>query len=70
MGSMTTIHVDCHSCRARGPACGDCVISALLGPQLVELASQERRALEVLSEGGLLPPLRLDSPTERERRVG
>ena len=45
-------------------------ISALLGPQLIDLATQERRALEVLSEGGLLPPLRLDSPTERERRVG
>ena len=29
---MDVLHVDCGSCVARGPAaCGDCVISVLLG---------------------------------------
>ena len=56
---MTTLHVDCHSCQARGPACQDCVISVLLGPATIELVEPERRALAVLSDAGLLPPLRL-----------
>ncbi|WP_231979178.1 hypothetical protein [Tessaracoccus coleopterorum] len=46
------------------------MISALLGPQLVDLAAPERRALEVLSDGGLLPPLRLLGPGDGARRVG
>ena len=37
---MDVLHVDCQSCVARGPACGDCVISVLLGspPQGVDRA--------------------------------
>lgn len=58
---MDVLHVDCDSCVARGPACGDCVISVLLGspPQGVDLDHDERAALSALAEQGLVPPLRL-----------
>lgn len=58
---MDSLHVDCASCRARGPACSDCVISVLLGPMTdeVELTSDEVGALDTMARSGLLPPLRL-----------
>lgn len=65
---MESLHVDCASCRARGPACSDCVISALLGPieADVELATDEVGALAALAGGGLIAPLRLIRGTARE----
>ena len=79
--------IDCDTCVARGPACGDCVVSALLGlPGVdgvtsapagarpataalpaggIELDGAEIRALGVLAEGGLVPPLRLLPPVDR-----
>lgn len=53
--------IDCERCTARGDGCGDCVVTVLLGapPQGVELGSQERTALAVLADSGLVPPLRL-----------
>ncbi len=58
---MDVLHVDCATCRARGPACSDCVISVLLGPATteVELGTDEVEALDALAESGLVPPLRL-----------
>ena len=58
---MDVLHVDCGTCRARGPACSDCVISVLLGPMEDEvlLDDQEQAALQVMADSGLLPPLRL-----------
>lgn len=58
---MDILHVDCATCQARGPACGDCVISVLLGPigSEVELDDQEQAALAAMADSGLLPPLRL-----------
>jgi hypothetical protein len=58
------VHIDCDSCEVRGGACGDCVVTFLLGsaPQGVELDSDERAALEVLADCGLVPPLRLVPP--------
>lgn len=52
--------IDCDDCAVRGPACGDCVISVLLGgpPELLE---DERAALDVLAQAGLVPRLRLVS---------
>ncbi len=50
--------IDCETCEVRGDACGDCVVAVLLGTPPV-LGSEERRALEVLSDSGLIPPLRL-----------
>jgi len=55
---MTT-RIDCDSCVVRGLACQDCVVSVLLGPPPeLTMDDEERRALEVLAEGGLVPPLR------------
>lgn len=58
---MNTLHVDCDTCVARGPACGDCVITVLLGsaPQGVDLDHDEQVALAALADSGLVPPLRL-----------
>lgn len=57
---MRSIHVDCNDCAARGPACGDCVISVLLGPPGErEFGQEEQRALGVLADAGLVPPLRM-----------
>ncbi|RZS89540.1 hypothetical protein EV189_1307 [Motilibacter rhizosphaerae] len=56
--------VDCDTCSVRGRGCADCVVPLLLGtapPELevpVDLDADERRALRVLAEGGLVPPLR------------
>ena len=56
--------IDCDSCTMRGPACGDCAITALLGapPRGVDLDLAEREAIDVLAESGLVPPLRLVLP--------
>lgn len=53
--------IDCAGCAGRGFACGDCVVSVLLGaaPEGVELDEAQRVALRVLADGGLVPPLRL-----------
>jgi hypothetical protein len=53
--------IDCDTCAVRDLACGDCVVSVLLGPHrgAVELDSAEQDALGALAGGGLLPPLRL-----------
>lgn len=58
---MDVLHVDCATCKARGPACAGCVISVLLGPMPDEfqLDDQERAALAAMADSGLLPPLRL-----------
>jgi hypothetical protein len=53
--------IDCDLCEVRGLACGDCVVTVLLGapPDGVVLDRDERQALEVLAASGLVPPLRL-----------
>jgi hypothetical protein len=53
--------IDCDACRVRGPACGDCVVTVLLGapPDGVRLDPEQRQALDVLAASGLVPPLRL-----------
>ncbi|MFT4108069.1 hypothetical protein [Propionicimonas sp.] len=58
---MDVLHVDCGTCRARGPACADCVVSVLLGPMpnALVLDDQEQAALRAMADSGLLPPLRL-----------
>jgi hypothetical protein len=62
---MTT-RIDCDTCVVRGLACHDCVVTVLLGPppELAPLTidDEERRALDLLAEGGLVPPLRLVQP--------
>jgi hypothetical protein len=55
--------IDCDSCTVRGAACGDCVVTVLLGspPAGVELELDpvEQAAINTLAEHGLVPPLRL-----------
>lgn len=53
--------IDCDRCEARGLACSDCVVSVLLGmPEHgADLDGAEQRAIGVLAEAGLVPPLRL-----------
>lgn len=55
--------IDCDDCAVRGDACGDCVVAVLLGAP-PELGSDEQRALGVLAEAGLVPPLRLVPTSE------
>ena len=59
---MTTSHgeltIDCHSCLARPAACGDCIVSVLLGPP-GQIGGEEQVAFAVLAGSGLVPPLRL-----------
>ena len=64
------MNIDCDGCAAKGPACGDCVVTVLLGapPEGVELDEAERRAIEALADGGLVPPLRLVPDEGRIRR--
>lgn len=62
--------IDCEGCTAKGPACGDCVVTVLLGapPDGVQLDETERRAIAALADGGLVPPLRLVTGTDRPGR--
>ncbi len=67
--------IDCDTCVVRGDACGDCVVSVMLGapPSGVELDEADRRALDVLADGGLVPRLRivpLPTPETRPTRPG
>jgi hypothetical protein len=61
--------IDCGRCVIRGAACADCVVT-VLGPRnaagvcgggMAELDAAELRALCVLAEAGMVPPLRLSS---------
>lgn len=60
--AVDPVRVDCDSCVVRGPsACGDCVVTVLLGapPAGVHIDVEERAALDVLAQAGVVPPLRL-----------
>ena len=53
--------IDCDGCAVRDLACADCVVTVLLGgpPGVVDVDEEERRALGVLADSGLVPRLRL-----------
>src|ERR1044072_4735762 len=62
ISDMTT-RIDCDTCVVRGLACHDCVVTVLLGPPPeLTIDDDERRALDVLADAGLVPPLRLVEP--------
>lgn len=46
--------IDCDGCAARGPACSDCLVTALLDApaQLAGLTAAELRAIEVFGRAG------------------
>jgi hypothetical protein len=62
--------IDCGRCEARGAGCQDCVISRLQPGNVVSftgtgpgyLTEAEAKALGILAEAGLVPPLRLSLP--------
>jgi hypothetical protein len=57
--------IDCDKCEVRNVGCGDCVVSVMLGdPVDVEIGDGQRRALDLLAEGGIVPPLRLSISDE------
>ena len=53
--------IDCDGCAVRDLACGDCVVTVLLGapPGVLEVDDGDREALDVLADSGLVPRLRL-----------
>jgi len=56
--------IDCDACVMRGPGCQDCVVTVVLGfaaerEDSLRIDDDERAALDVLAESGLVPPLRL-----------
>lgn len=55
--SVAGMLIDCTSCSVRDIACGDCVVTALLGP--AEVTPGQSAALAVLSASGLVSPLRM-----------
>lgn len=59
--------IDCDKCEARNVGCADCVVSVMLGNTAdgVEIGAGERRALDILADGGVIPPLRLTISDER-----
>lgn len=53
--------IDCEGCAVRDLACGECVVSVLLGAGSTshEVDDGARQALDVLADSGLVPRLRL-----------
>lgn len=53
--------IDCDTCDMRSTrACGDCIVTALLGDHgILELADEEKTAIDELSRVGLVSPIRL-----------
>ena len=53
--------IDCDRCEMRDIACADCVVTALLATPArpAGIGEAERRALRVLADAKLVPPLRL-----------
>lgn len=54
--------IDCDSCVMRDLACGECVVSLLLGP-IEGSVEEHRETLTVLADAGLVPPLQLVQDT-------
>lgn len=60
--------IDCQSCVLRDVACADCVVTHFLAmPVEQQIPATEARALAVLGDAGLVPPLRME--TEQIGRI-
>jgi hypothetical protein len=54
--------IDCRRCDTRGVACQDCVVTVLAPRESARhLGAEELRALRVLADAGMVPPLRLNA---------
>ena len=55
-------------------ACGDCVVTILIGPpENSDLGAEEARVIDLLASRGMIPPLRYENPQdsqEAKRRSG
>jgi hypothetical protein len=51
--------IDCDRCEMRGIGCRDCAITVIESRNVTNLPKAELRALGVLADAGLVPPLRL-----------
>jgi hypothetical protein len=62
----TVMIIDCDQCQARGAGCGHCAAAVLLGADFAgpggerytDLDPATLRALNVLANAGMIPPLR------------
>lgn len=60
-----SVRIDCDACAVRGLGCHDCVVTVLLGPPPeLSFDDDEQRALDVLAQSGLVPPLRMVRPVD------
>jgi len=51
--------IDCRRCELRGIGCGDCAIASIETRNVTgRLPAAQARALRVLADAGLVPPLR------------
>lgn len=55
------MRIDCDTCSQRPTGCSDCMVTLLLSLPAIELEAEETAALTVLSDAGLVKPLRLSS---------
>ena len=66
------ITIECEGCSGRQlKACDDCVVSFILGREpddAIIIDADEARAVRLLGDAGLVPPLRFDAV--RPRRLG
>jgi hypothetical protein len=58
--------VECRQCDTRGVACQDCVVT-IVAPRGASrhLEAEELRALNVLADAGMIPPLQLNVARRR-----
>ena len=64
--------IDCGTCLVRGPACGDCMVTAIIGHPgagPVEFDGPQQAALSALAASGMVPPLRLVPVGQARRRT-
>ena len=65
------LRIDCDGCRGRElDACGDCVVSFITGREpddALIIDAAEARAVRLLGDAGLVPPLRFDRAAGAEQ---
>ena len=62
LSGMKSYVIDCDSCGAGPEACGDCLMSFMADPEFgqpVKFSEEEKDALTVMADVGLIPRLRL-----------
>jgi hypothetical protein len=58
--------ISCDRCDTRDGACQDCVVTVLASRGSARhLEAEELRALRVLADAGMIPPLRLNAQVKR-----